>query len=235
MYSIYNTMARYFSEDMKKYIVIHGFTDNKVTDQQINEIEPEFKSNTESDSMPWSLLSPQKLDKCQEYFDNKSKEWWEGDSLLWNFTLNPDLSKLKPDQRNNISVKRYLWSTIKKIISHKLISYLIEECIIFWEWGTKNNKFHCNICMKIDPKEDPRTSNYLIDKFSQIDRRAREGFKDQRKLFKREDIYNMKDAGYMARMGHPPKHLINKSRQAFLAIKGHIHPDLVTACTSKNI
>lgn len=218
MYSIHNTMARYFSEDMKKYIVIHGFNDNKVTDQQINEIEPEFNIGSDS-KKSWSLLSPQKLDKVQEYYDNKSTEWWEGKSLLWNFTLNPDLSKLPPDQRNNISVKRYLWKSIKKIISNKLISYLIEECIVFWEWGTKNNKFHCNICMKIDPKEDPRTSNYLIDKFSQIDRRAPQGFKDQRKLFKKEDIYNMKDAGYMARMGHPPRHLVNKARLDFLDTK----------------
>jgi len=208
MYSIHNTMARYFSEDMKKYIVIHNLN------KEILNPEPIIKNNkpiTGRDSKsPWSLLSPQKLDMAQEYYDNKSKEWWEGNSRLWNFTINPDLSKLKPDQRNNNSVKNYLWKNIKKIISHKLISFVIEECIIYWEWGTKSGKFHCNICMKIDPDEDVRTSNYLLDKFESLDRRSRQGFKDQRKLFKREDIYNCKDAAYMTKMGHPPIHLVNK-------------------------
>lgn len=202
-----------FSEDMKKYIVIVNLNKDILANTTVIEKNQIDKPDIGSDNKcPWSLLSPQKLDTCQRFYEDKSEEWYNSKSNLWNFTVNPDLMKLPPAQRNNLSVKRYLWKHVKKIVKSPLISFAIEEIIIYWEWGEKNGKLHCNICMKIDPKEDPRCVNYLLDKFTVLDRFVRNGFKDHKKKFKRPDIYNMKDAQFMTKLGHPPIHLVNKHK-----------------------
>lgn len=158
-------------------------------------------------------LSPQKRD-INKFYDDLSASWYESNSHLWNYTFNPDLGKVTTKKRGyypDLLVKRYCRKLILSIVNSKNISFAIEEVVIYWEWGDKNKKFHCNICIRADIGEDARYQHFITDKLRS---KGQCVLKDQKKMPK-YDYYNIKDAAFMSKCGHPPIHLVNKSKMMF--------------------
>lgn len=178
----------------------------KLYEELTNDNSYNVRTKPLSDSVPLVQLSPKKRD-IQNFYDSLSKEWFDGNDHLWNFTLNPDLRKVTVGQKKNPSdatVKQFLKKYIIKVLNNKNIRFAIKETVVYWEWGEKNNKFHCNVCIRADSKEDSRCYKYVLDKFKTIDFTCK--FKDQR-TFKLPDSYNCKDAAFMSKMGHAPLHV----------------------------
>lgn len=164
------------------------------------------------------VQSSQKPGKSiQEYHDNLSTIWFDGQSALWNYTINPAPSmtcgtnmswgKIKPLSARNKIVK-----VIKNIFTRYKNKQLLmlEEIALYFEFGDKKGKFHCNLCTKWHPTVSTATRwgilNHLREEFG--NNQYSVIVKDHRECMKRPDSYNMKDAAVMDGLGFGPKHYV---------------------------
>ncbi len=150
----------------------------------------------------------------QEYYDNLSTVWFNTDSLLWNFTINPD-PKITCNSKGTaykkatpVQARTFLHAQIVQILSRFRCKQLIhlEGFVIYYEFGEKNGRFHANLTTKWSPRVDSSmkwyvrtelqkkfgTSHFAVD------------LKDHSGTMKRPDSYNPKDARVMASYGYKP-------------------------------
>lgn len=166
-------------------------------------------------------LGPTILTKeaTQGFYETLCQAWFESSSKLWNFTINPDPKKPSRSLNSKFDKQEYFGkikdSLLKKrigdfvsqLINSKKLHGVVEEAVLYWEYGDKSGKFHCNCTMKINPVVDDKTHYFIRNTMGDYFGGERSVyFKDGRK-FKSQDIYNCKDAGFMAKLGHKPLHL----------------------------
>lgn len=163
---------------------------------------------------------------CQKYFDSLLDCYYKQlGTKQWNYTINPNPRGMA----NNI--KTYSQLTDKQLFSHykkniksdiilnKAIMPYIREYLIFFEYGDKNGKPHCNLVLLMEPETPDKikffisnrlkiygTSNYTIN------------FKDQKQTFKSPDIYNQKDVSFMYSLGIKPIYAVNKNSYSRLKL-----------------
>jgi len=168
--------------------------------------------------------------RCQAYFDALLWCYYnENGTKQWNFTINPDPSKCPNKDYNSKTFGRMtdkqVFGNFKRnikndIVLNKKLMPFIREYLIFSEYGDKNGKPHCNLVLLMEPETPDKIIFYIKNRLMiygtshhTID------FKNQKQTFKKPDIYNQKDAGFMSTLGFKPVYGINKhsiSRQNLL-------------------
>ena len=171
---------------------------------------------------------------CQKYFDALLWCYYnEPGTKQWNYTINPDPRKcpqkdhtyktfgIYTDKQTFNHFKRSIKNEV--IINKKIMPY-IKEYLLFFEYGEKNGKPHCNLVLLMEPETPDAirfyiknrlmiygTSNHTID------------HKDQKKTFKKPDIYNQKDAAFMSTLGFKPVYRVNKNCNSRNIVKNDIN------------
>ena len=168
------------------------------------------------------ILGPTIVTKVatQAFYETLCTSWYESGSKLWNFTINPDPKKCSCIQSKGCEYFGKLKdSLIKKRISEYITTFfnskkmhgVVREAVLYWEYGNKSGKFHCNCTILVNSDTDDKTRFLIEHHFEDYFGNNRAVyFKDGRK-FKSEDIYNCKDAGFMAKCGHKPLYLTHNS------------------------
>jgi len=160
---------------------------------------------------------PNKKINIQNFYEDLCKRWFEKSSFaLWNFTINPDPRLVSGS--DNKSWGKIKDSVIQRRISDQLIRFFnkksirdfIEEVVVYWEYGDKSGKFHCNCTMLMRPTCDAK-HRWFIQHFleSTFGSQRAVFFKDGRK-FKSPDVYNCKDASFMHNLNFKPLWLTHK-------------------------
>lgn len=116
-------------------------------------------------------LGPTTLTKeaTQGFYETLCQAWFESSSKLWNFTINPDPKKpsrmlnSKFDKQEYFGkikdslLKKRIGDFVTSLINSKKLHGVVEEAVLYWEYGEKSGKFHCNCTLKINPVVDDKT------------------------------------------------------------------------------
>jgi len=156
-------------------------------------------------------------EETQRYYETLCQTWFESKSKLWNFTINPDPKKTSGPQCETFGklkdslIRKRISDHVKLFFNRKKLHDVVEEAVLYWEYGDKTGKFHCNCTIKVNPKTDDKVRFVIEHEFQDTYGSNRAiYFKDGRK-FNSADIYNCKDAGFMAKMGSKPLYLTRKN------------------------
>lgn len=166
------------------------------------------------------LFSPYYPPKCsQAYFDSLLKIYFNAPgSKQWNFTINPNPKVIAPPGYKPYSALtdkqmfNHFKQNIKKdIILNKGILPFIREYIIFFEYGDKNGKPHCNLVLYLEPETPDKHKFYILQRLKIYGTSTHTiNFKNQKETFKSQDIYNQKDVSYMLSLSIKPIYAVNK-------------------------
>lgn len=165
-------------------------------------------------------------DTVQKHYEQIASSWFNSTNHIWNWTINPNprqtvntsgypktISKL-----TNKQLYRYITREVKSLFSSKITFMTnVIEIILFFEYGDKNGKFHCNLCTLWNKDTDYKIQHYITDQLKNIFGNSNYAIKytDHKKHFKKEDSYNNKDASFMSTCGYKPKHYINREYKYF--------------------
>lgn len=147
---------------------------------------------------------------CQRWFDSSNNK-------LWNFTINPDpkMPSSPNDKKTwgkikDSLIKKRISDLLTKVFNRKCIRDYIKEVVLYWEYGDKSGKFHCNCTLLIEPNVDDKIHFYIKHTLEEhFGSHKAVFFKDGRK-FKSADFYNCKDAGFMHSLNFKPLWLTHK-------------------------
>jgi len=174
--------------------------------------DPQKKKRKLVALVPTSPFSDPK--RIQSFFDEQSIEWFESDSLLWNYTINPDGKIICCSQ--GIPYKRASPGQCRTFIHAQIVHILTRfKCkellhlrgfVIYYEFGDRNGRFHANLTTCWDPLVSTSMKWYIKTELQK--KFGKSSFsidlKDHREKMERPDSYNPKDCGVMSSYGYKP-------------------------------
>lgn len=161
--------------------------------------------------------------KCQKYFDSLMSDYYnQTGTHQWNYTISPNPKQTafasSPKTYGQLTdlqlFSHFKRNILKEIILRKTILPYIREYSIFYEYGDKNGKPHCNLVLLMEPNTPDKHHYYILNrlKIYGISTHAVQ-FKNQKNTFKSPDIYNQKDVSYMLTLNIRPTYRVNKQNQ----------------------
>ena len=164
--------------------------------------------------------------RCQAYFDSLLKCIFDKPgSKQWNFTINPNPKTIAPPGYKPFSsltdkqIFNHFRQNIKSLILHKGILPFVREYLIFFEYGDKNGKPHCNLVLHLDPDTPDKHRFFILQRLKIYGTSSHTiNFKNQKETFKSQDIYNQKDVSYMLSLCIKPVYNVNKYTKTYTTL-----------------